>query len=80
MRNSIFLLFVLISSIHAFGQDTNFDNLTANYGRNKSITWFTSTYGSGFGHRILNTDPERERVGRHSSRSRMCGSALRRGG
>ncbi|MBW1298652.1 hypothetical protein [Aquimarina litoralis] len=71
MRNSIFLLFVLISSIHAFGQDTNFDNLTANYGRNKSITWFTSTYGSGFGHRILNTDPGGQTLlnfqGRHNS-------------
>ncbi|MGY3793774.1 hypothetical protein [uncultured Aquimarina sp.] len=71
MRNSLFFLCILISSINVFGQNTNFDNLTANYSTNKSITWYTSNYGSGFGHRILNTDPGGQTLlnfqGRHNS-------------
>ncbi len=47
------LMFVAASTIHA----QNFDNLNANYGTNKSITWYTSNWGSGFGHRIINSDP-----------------------
>lgn len=64
-------MFVLIVNIGVFGQNTSFDNLTANYSTNKSITWFTSNYGSGFGHRILNSDPGGQTLlnfqGRHNS-------------
>ncbi|MGW9686767.1 hypothetical protein [Flagellimonas sp. 2504JD1-5] len=40
-----------------FGQTTTFDNLNANPYTGKAITWTSSSWGSGFGHRIINTDP-----------------------
>ncbi|WP_299246989.1 tail fiber protein [uncultured Aquimarina sp.] len=71
MRKVLLFLCVLVSGFSVFGQNTTFDNLTANYGRSKSITWFSSNYGSGFGHRILNTDPGGQTLlnfqGRHNS-------------
>ncbi|AUP79681.1 tail fiber protein [Flavivirga eckloniae] len=45
------------SIVVAFSQTTTFDNLNANLYTNKSITWTSSSYGSGFGHRIINADP-----------------------
>ncbi|WP_057937329.1 hypothetical protein [Algoriphagus resistens] len=41
----------------AVGQTTTFDVMDSNVGSQKRITWNTSTYGSGFGHRIINIDP-----------------------
>jgi len=55
MKKLIILSFFIGHVI--FAQTTTFDNLNANYGSNKEITWFTSNYGSGFGHRIINSDP-----------------------
>ncbi|MEO9512725.1 MAG: pyocin knob domain-containing protein [Flavobacteriaceae bacterium] len=54
-----------------YAQTTTFDNLDANPWTNKSITWFSSSYGSGFGHRIVNSDPGGKTLlnfeGRHNS-------------
>src|SRR5690606_34197526 len=47
----------LITTLHLNSQTTSFDNLNANIYTNKAITWTSSNYGSGFGHRIINTDP-----------------------
>ncbi|WP_350284676.1 hypothetical protein [uncultured Croceitalea sp.] len=38
-------------------QTTTFDNLNANALTNKAITWLSSNWGNGFGHRIINSDP-----------------------
>lgn len=38
-------------------QNVVFDTLTAKVGANKNITWTTSTFGSGFGHKIYSYDP-----------------------
>ncbi|MBP2833276.1 hypothetical protein J8281_13865 [Aquimarina sp. U1-2] len=54
MNNYTFILVLLWSGII---KAQNFDNLTANLGSDKSITWFSSSWGSGFGHRIINEDP-----------------------
>jgi len=55
------------------GQTTTFDNLNANYPTNKAITWTSSNWGSGFGHRIINTDPGGKTLlnfqGRHNNAS-----------
>ncbi|AXP80816.1 hypothetical protein CJ739_1730 [Mariniflexile rhizosphaerae] len=52
-------------------QTTPFDNLNANPLTNKAITWTSSNYGSGFGHRIINSDPGGQTLlnfqGRHDS-------------
>ena len=45
------------SIIVVFAQTTTFDNLNANPLTNKAITWTSSNYGAGFGHRIINDDP-----------------------
>ncbi|AXT61817.1 hypothetical protein D1816_16125 [Aquimarina sp. AD10] len=68
MKRYIFTVIVLgVTIVNA----QNFDNLIANYGINKSITWFSSNYGSGFGHRIINHDPGGQTLlkfqGRHNS-------------
>ncbi|KZS41432.1 hypothetical protein AWE51_22275 [Aquimarina aggregata] len=68
MKKYIFIIVLLsVTVINA----QNFDNLIANYGINKSITWFSSNYGSGFGHRIINHDPGGQTLlkfqGRHNS-------------
>src|SRR5690606_535831 len=47
----------LITTLHLNSQTTSFDNLNANIYTNKAITWTSSNYGSGLGHRIINTDP-----------------------
>ncbi|WP_247672626.1 tail fiber protein [Aquimarina sp. MMG016] len=73
MKKSLLLLCLLVSSVSIIGQTTTFDNLNANYSTNKSITWYTSNYGSGFGHRIINSDPGGKTLlnfqGRHNSTS-----------
>ncbi|WP_405207449.1 hypothetical protein [Aquimarina sp. LLG6339-5] len=73
MKKSLIFLFILLWSIRGVGQTTNFDNLNANYSVNKAITWDTSSWGSGFGHRILNTDPGGQTLlnfqGRHNATS-----------
>ncbi len=55
MKKHLFVFCLVASQLGA--QTTTFDNLNANYGSNKKITWFTSNYSSGFGHRIINSDP-----------------------
>ncbi|RZS92318.1 hypothetical protein [Aquimarina brevivitae] len=66
-----FSLLMVFVSISVFGQDTSFDNLNANFGISKSILWYSSSYGSGFGHRIINSDPGGQTLlnfqGRHNS-------------
>ncbi|MDD7886021.1 tail fiber protein [Flavivirga sp. 57AJ16] len=47
----------LFATIQLNAQTTTFDNLNANPYINKAITWTSSNYGSGFGHRIINDDP-----------------------
>lgn len=37
-------------------QTVTFDDLPANYGYPRTISWFTSNWGSGFGHKIYNDD------------------------
>ncbi|NER12988.1 hypothetical protein GWK08_06025 [Leptobacterium flavescens] len=53
----IILAGAFLSAISINAQTTNFDNLVANNYTGKSITWFSSSWGSGFGHRIINSDP-----------------------
>ena len=52
-------------------QTTTFDNLNANPFSNKAITWTSSNWGSGFGHRIINSDPGGQTLlnfqGRHNT-------------
>lgn len=64
MKNNIKTLALIISAIAlsnaAMAQTVAFDNLVANVGTNgaynKTITWLTSTYGSGLGHKIYSDD------------------------
>tara|TARA_R110000796_G_scaffold104102_1_gene213672 strand:- start:3408 stop:4283 length:876 start_codon:yes stop_codon:yes gene_type:complete len=67
----IFLYTIL--PLNCLAQTTTFDNLNANYLANKSITWYTSDYGNGFGHRIINADPGGQTLlnfeGRHNNAS-----------
>ena len=55
-RLSVCLLSVSIP-IMCLAQTSTFDNLNANPLTGKAITWTSSNYGSGFGHRIVNSDP-----------------------
>ncbi|AUP78826.1 pyocin knob domain-containing protein [Flavivirga eckloniae] len=55
MKKHLFIFSLIVSQLGA--QTTTFDNLNANPLTNKTITWTSSNYGSGFGHRIINTDP-----------------------
>jgi len=55
-KNYIFC-FYLLGTLFLNAKTTTFDNLNANPLTNKAITWLTSNYGSGFGHRIINSDP-----------------------
>lgn len=60
MKKIFILLFLLITwgfGLSGYPQTVNFDNLVGNGGSSKSITWTTSTFGNGFGHRIVNIDP-----------------------
>ncbi len=70
MRNYLFTVLLLVGGfINA--QTNTFDNLNANLGINKSMTWYSSSWGSGFGHRIINADPGGKTLlnfqGRHNS-------------
>ncbi|WP_120752425.1 hypothetical protein [Aquimarina sp. BL5] len=73
MRKVLLFLCVLVSGFSVFGQTTTFDNLNANPFTGKSISWTSSNYGSGFGHRIINSDPGGQTLlnfqGRHNSTS-----------
>ncbi len=53
---SLFLFF-LIAVQTVKSQSLSFDNLSGNTGPSKSISWTTSSFGNGFGHRIVNIDP-----------------------
>ncbi|WP_143080976.1 hypothetical protein [Chitinophaga rupis] len=54
----LYLFILLLLSYHySNGQQLIFDTLKTDEGINKSIIWLTSTYGSGFGHKIYNYDP-----------------------
>ncbi len=58
MKKLLFLFSLsLFTAIPLDAQTTTFDNLNANPLTNKAITWTSSNYGSGFGHRIINADP-----------------------
>lgn len=48
---------LLLSYNYSSGQQLTFDTLKTDEGSNKSIIWLTSTFGSGFGHKIYNYDP-----------------------
>lgn len=52
---SILLFLLVFQNLSA--QNLAFDNLTANGGSTKPISWTTSLFGNGFGHRIINVDP-----------------------
>lgn len=56
------LLFAFGSSIlmasDAMAQSTTFDELKGNYGSNKSISWTTSMYQNGYGHKIYGIDQQ----------------------
>ncbi|WP_052143789.1 tail fiber protein [Wocania ichthyoenteri] len=54
---SLIISLCLFVAIHINAQTTTFDNLNANNYVNKAITWNSSDWGSGFGHRIINSDP-----------------------
>tara|TARA_R110002020_G_scaffold1998_1_gene9096 strand:- start:4830 stop:5759 length:930 start_codon:yes stop_codon:yes gene_type:complete len=56
MKNSILSL-LFSSPLIIWSQTTSFDNLNANALTNKAITWTSSNYGNGFGHRLVNSDP-----------------------
>lgn len=53
----LFLGLFLLPFLNARSQTLAFDNLTGNGGTSKSISWTTSIFGNGFGHRIVNNDP-----------------------
>ncbi len=57
LLNIICLSLFIASYLNGNGQTTTFDNLNANPLTSKAITWTSSNYGSGFGHRIINSDP-----------------------
>ena len=53
----IAILVLVVISKYAQGQTVTFDQLNSNVGSQKAITWNTSPHSSGFGHRIISTDP-----------------------
>ncbi|HEX9601864.1 MAG TPA: hypothetical protein VF985_10255, partial [Mariniflexile sp.] len=74
MKNPIFVFCTSLFAIFFLNaQTTTFDNLNANPLTNKAITWTSSNYGSGFGHRIINSDLGSRSLlsiqGRHNSSS-----------
>ncbi|MBQ4822477.1 tail fiber protein [Aquimarina sp. MMG016] len=72
MKNYIIAITGLLT-LTISAQTTTFDNLNANNYVNKAITWNSSNYGSGFGHRIINSDPGGQTLlnfqGRHNNTS-----------
>ncbi|PSL41254.1 hypothetical protein CLV51_1222, partial [Chitinophaga niastensis] len=50
-------VFFCMFSYSTVAQNMVFDTLTAKVGANKNITWTTSTFGNGFGHKIYSFDP-----------------------
>ncbi|MDR7131624.1 hypothetical protein J2X69_003988 [Algoriphagus sp. 4150] len=48
---------LLMFSNKASGQTTTFDYMHSNVGSQKTISWNTSSFGSGFGHRLISLDP-----------------------
>lgn len=52
----LFLAFIGTSQI-VTGQTTNFDYMHSNVGSQKTISWNTSSFGAGFGHRLISIDP-----------------------
>lgn len=56
IKKNILLLFLMWAFFLA-AQTTTFDHLNANPLTGKTITWTSSNYGNGFGHRIVNHDP-----------------------
>ena len=52
----IAILVLVVISKYAQGQTTTFDHLNST-GSHKAITWTTSVYGAGFGHRFISVDP-----------------------
>ncbi|WP_299181208.1 tail fiber protein [uncultured Aquimarina sp.] len=73
MKKNIFIILLLVVLIDTNAQTTTFDNLNANPLTGKAINWISSNYGSGFGHRIINSDPGGQTLlnfqGRHNSDS-----------
>ncbi|KAB5482737.1 hypothetical protein FOT42_017900, partial [Flagellimonas hadalis] len=57
MKKTVAYLFFVLVSTTCLAQTSTFDNLNANPLTNKAITWVSSNYGNGFGHRIVNSDP-----------------------
>ncbi|SFT96850.1 hypothetical protein SAMN04489724_3044 [Algoriphagus locisalis] len=61
MKKRITLLAIAFNfsalSFHLMGQTTTFDYMNSNVGSQKTISWNTSIYGSGFGHRLISIDP-----------------------
>ncbi|PSL44630.1 hypothetical protein CLV51_1052 [Chitinophaga niastensis] len=50
-------VFFCMFTSSTIAQNIVFDTLTARVGGNKSIIWTTSTFGTGFGHKIYSYDP-----------------------
>ena len=72
MKKKLFIFSIsLFIALQLNAQTTTFDNLNANPLTNKAITWTSSNYGSGFGHRIINSDPGGQTLlnfqGRHNT-------------
>ncbi|WP_437398686.1 hypothetical protein [Flagellimonas lutimaris] len=57
MKKLLHCLILALTSNLALAQTTTFDNLNANPLSGKAITWTSSNFGNGFGHRIVNADP-----------------------
>lgn len=52
-------LVLILVGVHqtTTAQTTNFDYMHSNVGSQKTISWNTSSFGSGFGHRLISIDP-----------------------
>ena len=61
MKISIIHVLTLLVSIGSIlnvtAQTTTFDYMHSNVGSQKTISWNTSIYGAGFGHRLISIDP-----------------------
>ncbi|SFT97162.1 hypothetical protein SAMN04489724_3066 [Algoriphagus locisalis] len=61
MKISIIHVLTLLVSIGSIlnvsAQTTTFDYMNSNVGSQKTISWNTSSFGSGFGHRLISSDP-----------------------
>lgn len=71
MKNILLLTLFIVHTSQFYAQTLTFDNLNANSSVGKSITWDSSEWGAGFGHRIINSDHDGQTFldieGRHNT-------------